>query len=146
MLGEHEHFRGGADGTSVTMASDRAQLGPVLPNAISEVKHMANSTVAAVDVQPLVTLERWRVRETSSGHRYFVGYCVENNENRVSSAIQSFDRGTAVGVTASGRRYLLSGSPCFDGEARRIWQELAERHGIGETKDVSMEFMASPNP
>jgi len=64
----------------------------------------------------------------------------------VSSAIQSFDRGTAVGVTASGRRYLLSGSPCFDGEARRIWQELAEWNEIGETKDVSMEFMASPGP
>ena len=102
---------------------------------------MSKNTIAAVDVQPLVTLERWRVRETSAGQRYFVGYCVENNENRVSSAIQSFDRGAAVGVTASGRRYLLSGSPCFDGEARRIWQELAERYGIGETKDVSMEFM-----
>jgi len=41
---------------------------------------------------------------------------------------------------------LLSGSPCFDGEARRIWQELAEWNEIGETKDVSMEFMASPGP
>lgn len=107
---------------------------------------MKKKTVAAVDVQPLVTLERWRVRETSSGQRYFVGYCVENNEYRVSSAIDSFDRGKGVGVTASGRCYLLSGSPCFDGEARRTWQELAEWHGIGETKDVSMEFMASPIP
>jgi len=107
---------------------------------------MSKNTVAAVDVQPLITLKRWRVRETSSGQQYFVGYCVENNENRVSSAIQSFDRGTGVGVTASGRRYLLLGSPCFDGEARRTWRELAEQHGIGETKDVSMEFMASPTP
>ena len=103
---------------------------------------MSVSTVAPVDVQPLVTLERWRVRETMSGQRHFVGYCVENKEARVSSAIQSFDRDTAVGVTSSGRRYLLSGSPCFDGEARRFWEELSGQHGISETKDVSMEFMA----
>jgi len=102
---------------------------------------MSVSTIAPVDVQPLVTLERWRVRETTSGQRHFVGYCVENKENRVSSAIESFDSQTGVGVTSSGRRYLLSGSPCFDGEARRIWEEVAERHGIGETKDVSMEYM-----
>ncbi|MGY2492787.1 hypothetical protein [Cupriavidus sp. CP313] len=103
---------------------------------------MPVSTIAPVDVQPLVTLERWRVRETRSGQRHFVGYCVENKENRVSSAIQSFDSGTGVGVTSSGRRYLLSGSPCFDGEARRIWEEWADQNGIGDTKDVSMEFMA----
>ncbi|WP_042876882.1 hypothetical protein [Cupriavidus necator] len=103
---------------------------------------MPVSTIAPVDVQPLVTLERWRVRETRSGQRHFVGYCVENKENRVSSAIQSFDSGTGVGVTSSGRRYLLSGSPCFDGEARRIWEEWADKNGIGDTKDVSMEFMA----
>lgn len=104
---------------------------------------MSVSTVAAVKVQPLVTLERWRVRETSSGQRHFVGYCVENNESRVSSPIQSFNRGTSVGVTASGRRYFLSGSPCFDGEARDFWERLAGEYGIGESKDVSMEFMAT---
>jgi hypothetical protein len=103
---------------------------------------MPLSTISPVDVQPLITLERWRVRETRSGQRHFVGYCVENKENRVSSAIQSFDSGTGVGVTSSGRRYLLSGSPCFDGEARRIWEEWADQNGIGDTKDVSMEFMA----
>ncbi|WER49917.1 hypothetical protein CupriaWKF_22680 [Cupriavidus sp. WKF15] len=107
---------------------------------------MSVSTVAPVDVQPLVTLKRWRVRETRSGQRHFVGYCVENNEARVSSAIQSFDRETAVGVTSSGRRYMLSGSPCFDGEARRVWDEIAGQDGIGNTKDVSMDFMASGKP
>ena len=107
---------------------------------------MSVSTVAPVDVQPLVTLERWRVRETSSGQRHFVGYCVENLENRVSSAIQSFDSDTRIGLTSSGRRYLLSGSPCFDGEARRIWEELAEVYGIGQTKDVSMEFVMQRVP
>lgn len=111
--------------------------------SVSIIQHiMSVSTVAPVDAQPLVTLERWRVRETRSGQRHFVGYCVENKEVRVSSAIQSFDSDTAVGVTSSGRRYLLSGSPCFDGEAKRVWEELAGQYGSGETKDVSMEFMA----
>lgn len=71
-----------------------------------------------------------------------MGYCVENKEVRVSSAIQSFDRYAAVGVTASGRRYLLSGAPCFDGDARRVWEELSGQYDDGEAKDVSMEFMA----
>lgn len=103
---------------------------------------MSVSAVAPVDVQPFVTIERWRIRETRSGQRHFVGYCLENKEARVSSVIQSFDCDTGVGVASSGRRYLLSGSPCFDGEARRVWEELAGQYGIGETKDVSMEYMA----
>jgi hypothetical protein len=103
---------------------------------------MPVSTVAPVDVQPHVTLECWRVRETTLSQRHFVGYCVGNQEGRVSRAIQSFDTVTGVGVTSSGRRYLLSGWPCFDGDAERIWGRLAEQYGIRETKDVSMEFMA----
>lgn len=102
---------------------------------------MPVSTVAPVYVQPHVTLERWRVRETRLGQRHFVGYCVENHEGRVSSAIRSFDTVTGVGVTSSGRRYLLSGWPCFDGDAERIWERLANQYDIRETKDVSMEFM-----
>ncbi|AQV96432.1 hypothetical protein BJN34_21425 [Cupriavidus necator] len=99
-------------------------------------------TVAPVNVQPHVTLECWRVRETRLGQRHFVGYCVENHEGRVSSAIQSFDTVTGGGVTSSGRRYLLAGWPCFDGDAERIWERLVEQYDIGETKDVSKEFMA----
>ncbi|AQV96425.1 hypothetical protein BJN34_21390 [Cupriavidus necator] len=50
-----------------------------------------------------------------------------------------------VGVTSSGRWYLLSGWPCFDGDAERIWDRLAEQYDISEAKDVSMDFMAAPN-
>jgi hypothetical protein len=60
----------------------------------------------------------------------------------VSSPIKFFDSGTEVGVTSRGRQYLLRGSPCFDGEAKRIWEELAEEDSIGDTKDVSMDFMS----
>jgi len=71
-----------------------------------------------------------------------VGYCVENHEGRVTSAIQSFDVGTGVGVTSSGRRYLLSGWPCFDSDALRLLELVSERNGLSETKDVSLEYMA----
>jgi hypothetical protein len=103
---------------------------------------MNKNAVAAVDAHPVVTLVRWGIRETSSGRQYFVGYCLENREYRVSTAIESFNRRTGIGVTASGRRYLLVGSPCIDREARLTWQELAVPRGIGESKDVSTEFTA----
>jgi len=115
--------------------------GGVRPSRVEDI--MPVNTVAPVDVQPHVTLERWRVRETLLGQRHFVGYCVENHEGRVSSAIQSFDITTRVGVTSSGRQYLLSGWPCFDGDAECIWERIAEQYGISETTDVSMEFMAA---
>jgi hypothetical protein len=96
--------------------------------------------VAPVDEQPHITLERWRVLETEGGERLFVGYCVENREGRVSTAIVSFDAGARVGTTKSGRRYLLSGWPCFDGDAELVWGHLARSNRILEAKDVSMEY------
>jgi len=97
------------------------------------------------DVPAHVTLERWRVRETAGGERYFVGYCVETQAGRVSTAIRSFDVVSREGTTSSGQRYLLSGWPCFDAEAERIWDRLAEQHAITDLRDVSMEYMpASP--
>lgn len=98
-------------------------------------------TVAPVEVQTQVTLERWRVRETARGDRYFVGFCIESQAGRVSTAIRSFDVVNGVGITASGRRYLLSGWPCFDAEAEHIWSRLAQQHGITGIKDVSMDYL-----
>lgn len=102
---------------------------------------MLAKTVAPLDVQAQVTLERWRVRETAGGDRYFVGFCIETQTGRVSTAIRSFDVGTGVGTTASGRRYVLSGWPCFDAEAERLWARLAAQHATAETNDVSMEYL-----
>lgn len=100
-------------------------------------------TVAPADVQTQVTLERWRVRETARGERYFVGFCIESQAGRVSTAIRSFDVVSGVGITASGRRYLLSGWPCFDAEAERIWDRFAEQHAITKITDVSTEYLSA---
>lgn len=101
---------------------------------------MSVHSVASVSEQPQLTLERWRVYETSKGERHFVGYCIETREGRVTTAILSFDIGARIGVTASGRRYRLSGWPCFDSDAELVWSHLASQ-GVSKTNDVSMEYL-----
>ncbi len=59
--------------------------------------------VLEVTEQPSITLVRWRILETDRGERHFMGYCKENREGRVSSAIQGYDPNTRRGVTLSGR-------------------------------------------
>lgn len=98
--------------------------------------------VAPVVDQPQITLERWRVYETSRGERHFVGYCLENREGRVSTAILSFDAGARAELTASGRQYLLSGWPCFDSDAELVWKVCASHNGVTETRDVSAEYLS----
>jgi len=97
-------------------------------------------SVAGVDDQPEITLRSWRVYETERGEHHFVGYCVENESGRVSSAILSFDAKARAGITRSRRRYLLSGEPGFSPDALHVWSVWAARYGVTETKDVSDEY------
>jgi len=97
-------------------------------------------SVATVDEQPDITLQCWRVYETERGEHHFVGYCIENESGRVSSAIVSFDAKSGAGITRSGRRYVLSGEPSFDGDAEHVWSFWCLRNGVTETKDVSGEY------
>jgi hypothetical protein len=60
-------------------------------------------TTRPVDAQPSLTLVRWRIFQSERNELHFVGYCPENYEGRVSSAIQNFDPVTQRGVTQSGR-------------------------------------------
>ncbi|AVK72178.1 hypothetical protein BJN34_0025 [Cupriavidus necator] len=101
---------------------------------------MSVYSVAPVSEHPQLTLERWRVYETANGERHFVGYCVETHEGRVTTSILSFDICAQIGMTASGRRYQLSGWPCFDGDAELVWSHLASQ-GVSKTKDVSLEYL-----
>jgi len=97
-------------------------------------------SVADVDDQPEITLRSWRVYETERGEHHFIGYCVENESGRVSSAIVSFDAKTRAGITRSGRRYVLSEEPGFNPDAFHVWSIWAARYGVTETKDVSDEY------
>lgn len=105
--------------------------------------HLNIGTVAPVDEQPLLTLERWRVYETNRGERHFIGYCVEAHDGRVTTAILAFDANTKTGATASGRRYFLKGWPCFDHDAEQVWSFYVSQNAITTTRDVSLEYLSS---
>ncbi len=98
--------------------------------------------VASVEEQPHLTLRHWRVIETELRERHFVGYCLENREGRVSSAIVSFDAKTRAGITLSGRRYVLAGGPGFDGDAELVWNFWATYNHVTEARDVTTEYIA----
>ncbi len=70
----------------------------------------------------------------------FVGYCVENESGRVSSAITSFDAKSRAGITRSGRRYVLSGDPGFDADAMHVWSFWSQRFSVTEVNDISGEY------
>ena len=93
-----------------------------------------------VSLQPESTLIRWRVFETERRERHFAGHCVETGEGRVSSAVVAFDSSTRIGVTKSGRRYVLSGGPGYDKEAEYVWGWWAARNSVEEATDVSQEY------
>jgi len=101
--------------------------------------------VLPVSMQPIVTLVRWRVFQTEQGGRHFAGYCVESDCGRVSSAIVSFDIDTRTATTTSGRRYVLSGGPGYDGEAALVWLCWAVENAVEATIDVSEEYESLGN-
>lgn len=96
----------------------------------------------SVDLQPSVTLVRWRIFRTETGESHFVGYCLENYEGRVSSAIQQFDPVSLRGVTESGRVYELSGPPGFDEDAMYVWGVWQRVIHVLSSADVTDELLA----
>lgn len=91
--------------------------------------------------QPHVTLIRWSVVETERKERHFVGRCVETDDGRVSSAIQSFDRKTMQGVTHSGRVYRLEGPHGFDRDAAYVWDWWSRANAVQSARDVSEDVL-----
>jgi hypothetical protein len=94
---------------------------------------------AHVSQQPELTLQAWSVRQLADGERHFVGWCRENHEGRVSSAVVEFDPSTTRGRTKTGRVYELSGRPGFDGDAEYVWQNWLRINGESAWTDVTAE-------
>lgn len=93
--------------------------------------------VASVTAQPELTLVDWKILETQRGERHFVGYVIENQEGRVSSAIEQFDPVSLRGVTRSGRVYRLYGAPGFNRDAEYVWKRWVQLNAITEYLDVT---------
>jgi hypothetical protein len=94
---------------------------------------------APVDEQPELTLGCWSVRQLPNKERHFVGWCQENREGRVSSAIVEFDPQTKRGRTKSGRVYELSGRPGRDGDAEYVWERWLRINSESAWTDVTAE-------
>lgn len=94
-----------------------------------------------VQRQPSVSLLEWQVMQVENGDHHFVGYCPENREGRVSSAVVTFDVQKLRGVTRSGRVYQLVGRPGLNVDAEYIWQVWADINEVKTWKDVAAELV-----
>jgi hypothetical protein len=79
-----------------------------------------------VEVEPYVELTNWAVVELTSelwdgSSVHFVGYNVKHREGRVSSPVMSYNVVTKVGITRSGRRYKLTGTPGLNQDASYVF-------------------------
>jgi hypothetical protein len=98
---------------------------------------MSIYTSASVGDDPTISLSAWSIRETNTGNRHFVGFNLASLDGRVSTPITSFDPGTRIGVSASGRRYVLVGPAGFDRDAEYVWRWAVRAWSIESWEDVS---------
>jgi hypothetical protein len=94
-----------------------------------------------VEERPEILLSRWSIRETNSGERHFVGHDVLYCDGRVSTAIKTFDPGTRIGKTASGRIYKLDGRAGTDPDAEYVWGRVLALWEIEDWRDVTAELV-----
>lgn len=92
---------------------------------------------APVDEQPHLTMIRWTIMQTPAGDRHLVGYCPENREGRVSTAIQKISDDGKIS-TGSGRIYQLRGRPHRDGDGMYVWSRWSDFQGFAG-EDVTAE-------
>jgi len=91
--------------------------------------------------EPEIEILRWRVFETETGERHFVGVHAAQGTGRVSSTIIEFDILSRTGVTASGRRYVLVGESATDDEADYVWGLWARLNGVIFARDVTYKLL-----
>ena len=95
------------------------------------------------DLQLVATLVHWQAFRIPSGAIHLVGYCVERNEGRASTALVSFDPRSRRCTTESGRVYVLSGPPGSDGDARCVWSRFKSVYDIVDDVEVTMEMASA---
>lgn len=92
-----------------------------------------------VTEQPRLTLTQWRLMRLADGDQHLVGFCVENREGRVTSAMQSIDIDSMCAVTSTGRIFRLIGPPGEHPEAEYVWGRWRRMYDIETWADVSDE-------
>jgi hypothetical protein len=85
-----------------------------------------------VELQPRVTLTRWAFVQADEDF-YLVGFCLETDNARVSTAIERIDTDSMTVTTSSGREYRLTRSPASFADAawiRDVWDRaIALQYG-----------------
>lgn len=93
---------------------------------------------ASVADEPALTLFRWRAFQAPSGAIHLTGHCVELTEGRATTAVVAGDVTSRRCVTASGRQYVLQGSPdCLDSDAAWVWEQFKRINRVTDETDVS---------
>jgi hypothetical protein len=104
---------------------------------------------ADVTQEPNTTLTQWRIYRVKGDFHgtgdtiHFVGYA--GYEGRVCSAVQTFDVKSRKGVTGSGRVYLLSGDPGYNGDAMYVWGRWLAMNANPEVEDITLTYTGNEN-
>lgn len=82
--------------------------------------------------------------KTDAGDMHFVGIRPDRATGRVSSVVVELDIDARVGVTRSGRRYVLEGPPGPDdeGDADYVWSGWCQVNRIDAYRDVTEKVLA----
>ncbi|HEY3431386.1 MAG TPA: hypothetical protein VGK09_02445 [Rhodocyclaceae bacterium] len=90
--------------------------------------------------QPVVLLDRWRVIQIKDGTRHFVGREFPSTQGRVSNVIVELDPTTKSGITSTGRRYELCGSPGRTMNGDYVLDRWLRMHNEEIVADLSETF------
>lgn len=103
---------------------------------------------APVEEEPVITLGSWWVFAAPSPDgketdHHFAGYNLGEGSGRISSKIVSFDIETRTGITRSGRKYQLVGSPGYNSDARYVFARWLRINNldVADTTDVTQEYL-----
>lgn len=99
-----------------------------------------------VSEQAALTLREWRVMELPDGERHLVGFCVENNEGRVSSPVIELEEHSLRATTTTGRLYLLNGIPGNNLHAMYVWEQWTKMYSIASWSDVTDSIWIKHSP
>lgn len=98
--------------------------------------------VAPVTEELEISLLDWRILETNSGSRHFIGRDQVDDTGRVSSAVSLFDPVSLRGTTHSGRTYQLIGPDGWAEDALYVWERWCELNEVTSYADVSEQLLA----
>ncbi|GGF46323.1 hypothetical protein GCM10011611_61010 [Aliidongia dinghuensis] len=76
--------------------------------------------IPPVEIQPVITLDRWQIIRLPNGDCHFVGYNPAGLEGRVSNIVTAFDQARMRARTKSGRIYELVGAPGWSKHAQYV--------------------------